>query len=518
MKVAKGRDAFASEYLFPAVIGLAAGPGGAASALAGSAVNMATNASTGGSADTWADLLVDKEKHPLLHTLTEFTNPGYLIPFSSVTGEVAENSRRLQKAKELYNLGRHPVDLPDFDQVARRYATETKPFTRAEKQGITKRILSREDERARRLFGNKFNEVFEKHATTPQLKKIFKENPEYLYYIDQTGADPLAQETIDAFGKRQARSVRGFHTDKATGANIYKVATEFRPDFRPGGDRLHTGGGVYSSNSNVIADRFSRPMSDVNLDNVIAEIQYPYVRTGGSARQQLRAIRDNVLNRKDWYTGTNVALGNTPNLPNWTFVEEQYATRNGNVLNAFERATTKPQGVSGITPNIRHGLQNMKGRWGQDALPFVAGDERLFIPKVTTRADLPKILDNGRLVFNHNMYEDYRTNIVNQLRKRDDIIRGSLPYKLGNHVYENMTEVGGKQIYAPLLYGAGTVGAGGLLMSGLLYGAKKYTEQRRKKLDAFHDSDIYKNYLKNEPCTPEKYDEAFKEFEKTYKE
>lgn len=55
-------------------------------------------------------------------------------------------------------------------------------------------------------------------------------------------------------------------------------------------------------------------------------------------------------------------------------------------------------------------------------------------------------------------------------------------------------------------------------MSGLLYGAKKYTEQRRKKLDAFHDSDIYKNYLKNKPCTPEKYDEAFKEFEKTYKE
>lgn len=68
-----------SKELLPYAVGLAFGPAGAVASMAGEAINMGVNAATKGDKDSWGDLFVNEEKHPIWNTVMDFTNPGYLL-------------------------------------------------------------------------------------------------------------------------------------------------------------------------------------------------------------------------------------------------------------------------------------------------------------------------------------------------------------------------------------------------------------------------------------------------------
>ena len=55
----------ASEELLPYVIGTAFGPAGAVATMVGEAINTGVNAATKGDKDSWGDLFIHKEKHPI---------------------------------------------------------------------------------------------------------------------------------------------------------------------------------------------------------------------------------------------------------------------------------------------------------------------------------------------------------------------------------------------------------------------------------------------------------------------
>lgn len=63
----------------PVILGGAAGPVGMISGLGNTVVDATINALTGGRKDSWGDLLLDREKHPIGSALLEFTNPANFI-------------------------------------------------------------------------------------------------------------------------------------------------------------------------------------------------------------------------------------------------------------------------------------------------------------------------------------------------------------------------------------------------------------------------------------------------------
>lgn len=69
----------AGETLYPYVAGAATGGApGAVAAMVGEAVNTGVNAATKGEKNSWGELLVDPEKHPVGNFAAEMSNPGYL--------------------------------------------------------------------------------------------------------------------------------------------------------------------------------------------------------------------------------------------------------------------------------------------------------------------------------------------------------------------------------------------------------------------------------------------------------
>lgn len=98
-----------------------------------------------------------------------------------------------------------------------------------------------------------------------RASELFKRHPEYAMYLQQRGykniskaSDIFSQSVIDDFLKQQFTSLRGVHAKSKDDAIIYLTHGE-KGRTMPGGDRLNTNGGVYTSNSTNVADRFKNP-------------------------------------------------------------------------------------------------------------------------------------------------------------------------------------------------------------------------------------------------------------------
>lgn len=76
--VVQPRERFA-ERISPYVLGLAGGPSGAIAAIAGESINNGINIVTDADKNTWGDLFVSPEKHPVWNSIVNITNPGYLL-------------------------------------------------------------------------------------------------------------------------------------------------------------------------------------------------------------------------------------------------------------------------------------------------------------------------------------------------------------------------------------------------------------------------------------------------------
>ena len=106
--------------------------------------------------------------------------------------------------------------------------------------------------------------------TANRLQKLFRDNPEYYKFVkqlyDSSGKqiDPLDQNILNDFFTRQGISLRGVHSPTDDDAIRFLTTTE-KGRRMPGGDRLRSNGGLYTSNSTNVGDTFKN--SEDALEN-----------------------------------------------------------------------------------------------------------------------------------------------------------------------------------------------------------------------------------------------------------
>lgn len=433
----------------------------------------------------------------------------------------------------------------EMESVAKNMAS-VEGLTKNDKRKIAKKIIfatkisNPNYERSIKDFDIKFK----KYATTPELKKIFKENPEYLAFIDETGFNPLEQKTIDAFAERQSSSIRGVHgTENEIVPFLTKSEYKEKIDLnKRGGDRLGTRGGVYTSNRYAIADVFRRPVDEKlatskGEKSVIGKIRFPikYDKTK-SAKNQLRDIRSNIINIDDYnhlrdlddkvYFDDIIKAAINKNIKG---IESQYSRSNGQKVDAFERASIGNYNLDLNEIETSHLLSNMRGRWGLNGVDEYPVDKEFFIPQSTTKADIKKYLDLiDRKRFDKDLAIKHFYTFQEQIRKTNNIIRNSYPYKLGYNIknIKNNSKLllnylkDNKESF-------GALGLAGTAIGGILYGIKldsKYREEYEKSdihekiLNKYKNRTNVENFKKNREDAMKALGEMSEEDKKGFKE
>ena len=227
------------------------------------------------------------------------------------------------------------------------------------------------------------------HDDRMQLYKIIDEDPAYSKFLyDHPDLDPLSQETVDAFLKRQSTSLRGVSFPVETSDDLVNIALSHTSNERHGGDRLYTNdSGLYTSNSGEIGDRFSRPRGDVaKTRSDIGRLRYDFkINKQLPVREQLAQARRQIFNVD--FADDMIDL-NVEHLAKHGYVakESMYTNRFGQKLPAYERAYFPTERTPLNTPAVqiedvstRIGLNDAKGRWGNGGVSSHEIDDELFV-------------------------------------------------------------------------------------------------------------------------------------------
>lgn len=94
-----------------------------------------------------------------------------------------------------------------------------------------------------------------------RIREVF---PEYYVYARQRGLPVDDENTFAEFLNRMSTSTRGSTLRNKELAEEYLTTAGNAPSGKPGGDRLYTNSGLYTSNSEEIADRFSKNITGVS--------------------------------------------------------------------------------------------------------------------------------------------------------------------------------------------------------------------------------------------------------------
>lgn len=201
-------------------------------------------------------------------------------------------------------------------------------------------------------------------------------SPEYIKFLSENiTLDPFAQSTLDAFFQRQGSSVRGVYVPK--GEHSDQLAQKYlttppKKGETKGGDRLG-GGGLYSSNSYGIADKFMRATRDEEYyDSYIGHLRYDFgIDKSQPLEDQLKQYRRKINNTK-------------LDIPNTSMREAEYVRNGGDIYNHVYERSILPTSPDAQVVNIvkmqkvGEGMKNLHGRWGYGD---VKSDNDLFIPK-----------------------------------------------------------------------------------------------------------------------------------------
>lgn len=226
--------------------------------------------------------------------------------------------------------------------------------------------------------------------------QLMSDNPEYFKFIRENPTlNPFEQSTVDAFFRRQGLSLRGVHSNNPIQAQKFLTETEYGR-VMPGGDRLNTNGGLYTSNSRDIGNRFKNPEVGTE-DGYIAELFHDWgIDKSLPIEEQLYQQRQKVLydlahtrGPKGLLYPLNPSVNNKAYIklrenPALEAVESEYMRSSGETLAANERAYLPikgPEGTKGKPVNIEKvdfypSQENQRGRWGSGNI-----DDNLFINK-----------------------------------------------------------------------------------------------------------------------------------------
>ena len=238
-------------------------------------------------------------------------------------------------------------------------------------------------------------------VNNPRTRKLLTDNPEYHQFLDEVAKDsehildPYDQNLVSAFIDRQKTSIRGVHAPTKEKAIQYLTETESNR-LLTGGDRLKTHGGLYTSNTTGVADRFKNPMTGVE-DGYVAVLRDNYVNdTSLPIEKQLYNLR-----RQSIFGANSSPLGGTPYYNSYLgqardrakYIEANYVGR-ANDGSGYERAyyprkvtlrefldgtRLKDRPVSIIELKHYPNQVNQRGRWASDIIPKL--NNNLFIGK-----------------------------------------------------------------------------------------------------------------------------------------
>lgn len=226
--------------------------------------------------------------------------------------------------------------------------------------------------------------------------QLMSDNPEYFKFIRENPTlNPFEQSTVDAFFRRQGLSLRGVHSNNPIQAQKFLTETEYGR-VMPGGDRLNTNGGLYTSNSRDIGNRFKNPEVGTE-DGYIAELFHDWgIDKSLPIEEQLYQQRQKVLYDLAHTKGPKgilYPLNPSVNSKAYTklrenpvleAIESEYMRSSGETLAANERAYLPIKGIKGTKGkpvNIEKvdfypSQENQRGRWGSGNI-----DDNLFINK-----------------------------------------------------------------------------------------------------------------------------------------
>lgn len=341
-------------------------------------------------------------------------------------------------------LSNGAVEFPE--KYASRFADQTVTPTGPEKamfsqmysKGISKNQFMSSD-----LMNYSIQDYIDAGFTREQgsrIQQMFLRNPEYAKYIETKGlqnTNPLSQTTVDDFLKQQFTSLRGVHAPDKESAIIYLTHGEKGRNM-PGGDRLGTDGGVYTSNSTNVADRFKNPEFGTE-DGWVGRVVYPYdIRRDIPIEDQLEQYRKMVFPAGEIHPmyGTESYFRELQNAKNGQSIalESDYVGRASRGVPGQERAYLPIKKESHPILNIESvsyypNQTNQNGRWGYG---MNAGDtDGLFIPRQmnaysdfirSAKTFLSPRIKRDQIVYS-DRYKQASDLWKSQARKRDSIVQ-----------------------------------------------------------------------------------------------
>lgn len=220
-----------------------------------------------------------------------------------------------------------------------------------------------------------------------ELNNLFLHNPEYFIHVKQLGIkNPLSQEAIDGFIKRQLTSIRGVTAKDKQQAIEYLTSTK-KGRGSSIGDRLGTNGGLYTSNNPQIADRFKNPVGNNTENGYVATVIEPdNIDRSKSVFDQLRQLRSRVelSGNEEPFSGILDADDLISN--EVKALEDVYVGRASGGTGGYERGyiakgkngdVNYPVKIKTIKEYLNQ--KDIRGRWGHDLEPV--NDENLFVAK-----------------------------------------------------------------------------------------------------------------------------------------
>lgn len=143
-------------------------------------------------------------------------------------------------------------------------------------------------------------------------------------------------------------------------------------DSNPGGDRLRTNGGLYVSNSDEIANRFSRSENDSPGTAAYAILKSPDINRAQPIDSQLAELRRRIF-PYDFHAQLNYRQITPERLLDMGYIgkQAQYTTGDGKILPAYETAFFSKEPNTKVVNIYDYATsditKNIAGRWGKGA-------------------------------------------------------------------------------------------------------------------------------------------------------
>lgn len=347
-----------------------------------------------------------------------------------------------------------------------------------------------------------------------RIREVF---PEYYVYARQRGLPVDDENTFAEFLNRMSTSTRGSTLRNKELAEEYLTTAGNAPSGKPGGDRLYTNSGLYTSNSEEIADRFSKNITGVSsnpygttaklyhkfdIDNTL-----PISRRLQQLRDQINDVtvsspKDNTL--RAFGENFNLGVPDYNSNPEIHAVEGPYMGRESKErVYIGHKPKDKVVDVKGDI-KISSDVNDRKHRWSPGE---VRDEEGLFIPSYAsyTKENIKKYTD--RIIENNPQWtQEFKEDLQRRIVRIANIYRRK---RLGRIL----------QVTSPLL--------AGLIGGGTAY--HNYTIEQIDKLNRefYSELEYYRNNgykvdlteLKHEFGMDDSSDEeVIKEAERIYKE